>query len=122
MAERQKHRQEWLQNEAQERVRKAERDAEYAEEQRLHAEQQKAKEVEAIKRRQLEAEEAEAAEARRSAELCQRHMLEEQEAIRTRNIMFLKESEYRKHALARAKESKRKRALMAHGSLSVEPK
>ena len=73
-------------------------------------------EAEAIERKRQKAEEAQAAEVRRVTELCQQQMLEEQKAIRMRNVAFLKDSEDRKHALARAKESKRKRALMAHRS------
>ena len=72
----------------------------------------KAKDLEAIDRQQQKAAEFEAAEAQRLAELCQRQMLQEQEAIQKRNAVFLKDSEDRKHALARTKESKRKRALM----------
>ena len=73
-------------------------------------------EAEAIERKRQKAEEAQAAEVRRVTELCHQQMLDEQEAIRRRNAAFLKDSEDRKHALARAKESKRKRALMAHRS------
>ena len=83
----------------------------------INLQQQKAKELEAIDRQQQKAAEFEAAEAQRLAELCQRQMLQEQEAIQKRNAVFLKDSEDRKHALARTKESKRKRALMArHGN------
>ena len=46
----------------------------------LRAQQQKAKELEAIDRQQQKAAEFEAAEAQRLAELCQRQMLQEQEA------------------------------------------
>ena len=110
LAERQERRDVRLRKEADERLRKAERDAE---ERLIRVEQQKAREIEAIDRRQQKAEEAQAAEALRLAQLCQQQMLEEQEAIRMRNTLFLKDSEDRKHALARARESKRKRALVA---------
>ena len=57
-----------------------------------------------MERQQQKAKEMKTAEIRRVSELCQQQMLREQEAIRERNAAFLKQSEDRKYALARAKE------------------